>query len=140
MPVSAALSHWSIMKVITPGSHGSTFGGNPLACAIADAAIDVLINEKLPERAAQLGEYFKKGLQTIKNPLIKEVRGKGLLLAIELKPEAGKARKYTEILKEKGILAKETHEYTIRFAPPLVITQQDIDWALSIIKSVFETK
>ena len=137
LPVSAALSRKDIMNVITPGSHGSTFGGNPLACAVGIAAINVLVEEKLAENAAKLGKYFLDGLKTIKSPIIQEVRGKGLLLAVQIKPEAGNARKYTEALKNKGILAKETHETTIRFAPPLIITKEEIDWILGIVKEVF---
>ncbi|MFX1250489.1 MAG: ornithine--oxo-acid transaminase [Promethearchaeota archaeon] len=137
-PVAAALTSWDIMKVITPGSHGSTFGGNPLACAVGDVALDVLVEEKLAERSAELGEYFLKGLHKIKEKtdLIKEIRGKGLFLAVEFKPEAGGARQFTQKLKENGILAKETHTHTIRFAPPLIITKEDIDWALKIIEEV----
>lgn len=138
MPVSAALSSWDIMKVFTPGSHGSTFGGNPLACAIAEASLDVLVDEKLAERSAELGEYFIKQLKDITTDKFKEVRGLGLWIAIELDQEkGGKARQYTEKLKELGILAKETHTYTIRFAPPLVITKDEIDWAIKKIKQVF---
>ncbi|MFW9927986.1 MAG: ornithine--oxo-acid transaminase [Candidatus Thorarchaeota archaeon] len=136
IPVSAALSNKTIMAPITPGSHGSTFGGNPLACAVGEAAIDVLINEKLDERSAELGKFFKDGLIKINNPLIKEVRGKGLLIAIELKKEAGNAHEYVVKLKNKGILAKETHEQTIRFAPPLIISKDEISWAIKIIKEV----
>lgn len=139
-PVSAAISRWDIMDVINPGDHGSTFGGNPLACAIGEAAIDVIIEEKLADRAAENGKYFLDKLQEIKekNPKIKEVRGKGLLLAVEFYPEAGPARKYCLALKEKGILAKDTHETTIRFAPPLVIKKEEIDWAVGIIEDVFQ--
>lgn len=137
LPVSAAITRKEIMDVITPGSHGSTFGGNPLACAVGEAAIDVLVNEKLAERSAKLGNYFLKGIRAIKSPLFQEVRGKGLFIAIQLTPEAGKARPYTEKLKERGLLAKETHEHTIRLAPPLVIKKKEIDWALAILKDVF---
>lgn len=137
LPVSAAITRKEIMDVITPGSHGSTFGGNPLACAVGEAAIDVLVNEKLAERSAKLGNYFLKGIRAIQSPLFQEVRGKGLFIAIQLTPEAGKARPYTEKLKERGLLAKETHEHTIRLAPPLVIKKKEIDWALAILKDVF---
>lgn len=137
MPVSAAITRHEIMDVITPGSHGSTFGGNPLGCAAAEAALDVLITERLDERSRVLGQYFLDGLKAIHSPLFKEVRGKGLLIAIELTKEAGGARQYTEKLKELGILAKETHTHIIRFAPPLVITKKEIDWALEIIRTVF---
>ncbi|MFX0092137.1 MAG: aminotransferase class III-fold pyridoxal phosphate-dependent enzyme, partial [Candidatus Hodarchaeota archaeon] len=138
LPISAAISRKEIMDVITPGSHGSTFGGNPLACAVADAALDVLVEEKLADRSAELGEHFLKGLLAVqtKTDRIKEIRAKGLFLAVEFKPEVGGARQFTQKLKENGILAKETHTHTIRFAPPLVITKEDIDWALKIIEKV----
>jgi len=127
-PVSAALASKDVMSVIKPGQHGSTFGGNPLACAVGMAALDVLIDEKLDERATVLGERFRGALRDIRTDKIKEIRGMGLLNAIELKPEAGKARQYTEKLKDLGVLAKETHVTTIRFAPPLVITEDEVDW------------
>ncbi|MHA2271479.1 MAG: ornithine--oxo-acid transaminase [Candidatus Hodarchaeales archaeon] len=135
LPVSAVVSREEIMKVFTPGSHGSTFGGFPLACAAGDAALDVLVDEKLAERSRELGAYFMEKLQEIDSPRIKEIRGKGLFIAIELDV---KARPLTEKLKAKGILAKETHDYTIRFAPPLIIERDEIDWALPIIKEVLE--
>lgn len=137
LPVSAVITRHDIMDVITPGSHGSTFGGNPLGCAAAEAALDVLIDEKLDERSSELGRYFLDGIKAIASPLFKEVRGKGLLIAIELHESAGGARQFTEKLKEKGVLAKETHTHTIRFAPPLVIKKKEIDWILEILKSVF---
>ncbi len=136
-PVSAAVTRKDIMDVITPGSHGSTFGGNPLGCAIAEASLDVHIEENLAERSAELGEYFLKKIKEIDSKHFKEVRGKGLFIAIELKKSAGKARKYTEALKEKGLLAKETHDYTIRLAPPLVIKKEEIDMALDMLRDVF---
>ncbi|MFU8792606.1 MAG: ornithine--oxo-acid transaminase [Acholeplasmataceae bacterium] len=138
LPVSAAITRHDIMDVITPGSHGSTFGGNPLGCAAAEAALAVLKDEKLDERSRDLGHYFLEGIKQIQSPLFKEVRGKGLFIAIELTDQAGGARQYTEKLKEKGILAKETHSTIIRFAPPLVITKKEIDWALDILKDVFK--
>jgi len=137
-PVSATLGSKEIMSVLTSGSHGSTFGGNPLACAIGSAAIDVLIDEKLDERAAELGAYFKEKLETLPKDIIKEVRGKGLLLAIQFNEKGGKAKKYVLAMKERGILAKQTHVHTIRFAPPLVITKEDIDYAFGIIKESIE--
>ena len=138
MPISAVLSSKEIMSVFTPGSHGSTFGGNPLACAIGIAALDVLIDEKLDKRATKLGAYFMKRLKEMKNPLFKEVRGKGLLIAVELTKDAGPARKYTEALMRNGLLAKETHDTTIRFAPPLIIKKEEIDTAIAIIKKTIK--
>ena len=132
-PVSAALASKDIMSVIGPGEHGSTFGGNPLACAVATAALDVLIDENLDERAEVLGRRFRDGLAAIRSDKIKEIRGAGLLNAIELTPEAGEARQYTEKLKDLGVLAKETHVTTIRFAPPLVISEEQIDWLVEKI-------
>lgn len=135
-PVSAVLADKDVLGLFTPGEHGSTFGGNPLGAAVARAALRVLVDEKLPERAAELGDYFMEKLAAIPSPHIKEVRGKGLLIGVELKPEAGGARRFCEVLQERGILAKETHEHVIRFAPPLVIDRETIDWALQIITDV----
>jgi len=135
-PVSAVAADREVLGVFQPGSHGSTFGGNPLACAVANEALDVLIDEKMSERAAELGAYFMEGLKAIKSPKIKQVRGKGLLIAIVLEESAGKARKYTTALKEKGLLCKETHDWIIRFAPPLVITREEIDKALEAVREV----
>ncbi|ARV63040.1 ornithine--oxo-acid transaminase [Nostocales cyanobacterium HT-58-2] len=135
-PISAFLSTEEVMGVFHPGDHGSTFGGNPLAAAIANAAIDVIMEERLPERAAEMGAYFITKLQSMKSPHIQEVRGKGLLIGVELKPEAGGARSFCKDLAQKGLLAKETRENTIRFAPPLVITQEEINWALEQIERV----
>ncbi len=135
LPVSAVVSRREIMEVFTPGSHGSTFGGFPLACAVGEAALQVLIEEKLDERATELGLYFITELKKIKHPRIKEIRGKGLFVAIEL---TEKARTFTQELINNGILAKETHDYTIRFAPPLVVTHDDVSWATKIIKKVLE--
>jgi ornithine--oxo-acid transaminase len=132
-PVSAVLSCWEVMDVIGPGQHGSTFGGNPLACAIGTAALDVLKREKLDQRAKALGDYFRKQLLKIKTDKIKEVRGMGLLTGMELKLEAGRARPYCLAMMKAGILAKDTHEQTIRFAPPLVISKRDVDWAVKVI-------
>ncbi|MGI6251862.1 MAG: ornithine--oxo-acid transaminase [Aminivibrio sp.] len=137
LPVSAVAADKEIMDVFQPGTHGSTFGGNPLACAVASAAIDVLEEEKMSERAEELGAYFINGLKELNSPLIKLVRGKGLLIGVVMTESAGKARKYTTALKEKGLLCKETHETIIRFAPPLTITKEEIDDALKIIKEVF---
>ena len=137
-PVSAFLATEELMGVFKPGDHGSTFGGNPLAAAIGRAALDVLVEEKLPERAAEMGEYFMEGLRKIKSPHVKEIRGKGLLIGVELKHEAGGARRFCEALAQEGILSKETHEHVIRFAPPLVIGKEEIDWALTRIEKVLQ--
>ncbi len=134
-PVSAVLTSWEIMRVFTPGDHGSTFGGNPLGCAVARAALQVLVEEKLVERSAQLGAYFLGLLQTLRSPNLKEVRGKGLWIGIEMN---GPARPYCEALKEEGILCKETHDHVIRVAPPLVIAREEIDWAFERIRKVIE--
>ena len=135
-PVSAVLSNKEVMDVLQPGEHGSTFGGNPLACAIARTAIRVLKDEKMVENAAEMGEYFLTGIRRIKSPHIKETRGKGLMIAMELFPEAGGARSFCEKLAKQGMLCKETHENTIRFAPPLVIKKEEVDWALEQIDLV----
>ncbi|MFC1504893.1 ornithine--oxo-acid transaminase [Thermodesulfobacteriota bacterium] len=135
-PVSAVLSNVEVMSVLQPGEHGSTFGGNPLACAIARTAIKVLVEENMIANAADMGAYFLEGLARINSPHIKSVRGRGLMLAVELLPEAGGARPFCETLMKHGLLCKETHENTIRFAPPLVITKSEIDWALERIETV----
>jgi len=128
-PVSAVLSNNAVLGTLRPGQHGSTFGGNPLACAVARAALRVLIDEGMIENASQQGARFLAGLQDIRANVIREVRGRGLMLAIELHPEAGGARRYCLALQARGILAKDTHEHTIRIAPPLVITGDQVDWA-----------
>jgi ornithine--oxo-acid transaminase len=135
-PVSAVLADRALLGLFNPGEHGSTFGGNPLAAATSRAALCVIVEEKLVERAAQMGEYFLEQLSEIPSPHIQEVRGKGLLIGVELKPSAGGARRFCEALQSKGILAKETHERVIRFAPPLIIDQVTIDWALPSIRDV----
>ncbi len=132
-PVSAVLSSKEVLGVFKPGDHGSTFGGNPLACAIARAALRVLVDEKMVENSAVLGTYFLDRLREIKSPNIKEVRGLGLWIGLEM---TGRARPYCEKLKDEGILCKETHEHVIRFAPPLVITKDEIDWAVARIGKV----
>ena len=132
-PVSAITADKDILWLFEPGSHGSTFGGNPLACAVANTAMDVLEEEKLVEASLEKGRYFLEKLQEIQSPVVKESRGKGLLVGLEL---TGKARPYCEHLMELGILAKETHDNVIRFAPPLVITLEELDWALERIKQV----
>jgi len=135
-PVSAVLADQAILGLFKPGEHGSTFGGNPLAAAIARAALKVLVDERLVENSAAMGEYFIEQLAEIPNRHIREVRGKGLLIGVELKPEARGARRFCEALQQRGILAKETHEHVIRFAPPLIISKETIDWALPIIREI----
>jgi len=132
-PVSAVLSSFEIMRIFNPGDHGSTFGGSPLGCAVARAALRVLTQEKLVERSAELGAYFLELLQTLRSPDLKEVRGKGLWIGIELHSPA---RAYCEALKEEGILCKETHDRVIRIAPPLIIQREEIDWAFERIRKV----
>jgi len=132
-PISCVVANKDILGVFNPGSHGSTFGGNPLACAVSVAALEVIEQEKLADRSLRLGEYFQNKLKEIDNPMIKEVRGKGLFVGVELKEAA---RPYCEKLKEEGLLCKETHENVIRFAPPLVIKEEDLDWAIAQITKV----
>jgi ornithine--oxo-acid transaminase len=139
-PVSAVLADQTILGLFQPGEHGSTFGGNPLAAAVSRAALKVIRDEHLAERSRTLGEYFMEQLAEIPSPHVKEVRGKGLLIGVELKPEAGGARRFCEAMQEKGILAKETHDNVIRFAPPLVIDKETIDWALPSIRDVLNMK
>jgi ornithine--oxo-acid transaminase len=136
-PVSAVLASKEVLGVFHPGDHGSTFGGNPLACAVARAALRVLIDEKLSDRSAELGGYFLEKLRTLRSPDLKEVRGRGLWIGIELHSPA---RPYCEALKEEGLLCKETHERVIRIAPPLVITREEIDWAFERIRKVIEKR
>jgi ornithine--oxo-acid transaminase len=134
-PVSAVMASREILGVFGPGDHGSTFGGNPLGCAVARTALRVLIEENLAQRSADLGAYFMEKLRTIHSPFVKEVRGKGLWIGLELnKP----AREYCEALKDRGVLCKETHDHVIRIAPPLVIRRDEIDWAFERIKSILE--
>ncbi len=135
-PVSAVLSNSEVLGVLKPGQHGSTFGGNPLACAVARAAMRVLVEEGMIDNAAAQGAYFLEQLAGIRSNLVREVRGRGLMLAVELHPEAGGARRYCEQLRARGILAKDTHDHTIRIAPPLVITREQVDWALERFDSV----
>jgi ornithine--oxo-acid transaminase len=129
-PVSAVLCSGPIMGVLRPGEHGSTFGGNPLACAVARASLRAITEEGMVENSAAMGAYFREGLNSIGSRIIKEVRGRGLMLALELHPDAGGARRYCVALKHRGILCKDTKEHTIRISPPLVITREDIDKAL----------
>jgi ornithine--oxo-acid transaminase len=135
-PVSVVLSSREVLGVLQPGDHGSTYGGNPLGCAVAQTALDVLIEEGMIENSAVLGEYFQDQLWEINSPHVKEVRGKGLLIGVEIKVESGPARRFCEDLQERGVLAKTAHEQVIRFAPPLIVTQQDLDWALERIRPV----
>lgn len=137
-PVSAVLADDAVLGLFQPGEHGSTFGGSPLAAAVAVAALEVLDEEHLADRATELGEYFMAKLREINAPIVKEVRGRGLLIGVELYPEAGGARRYCEMLQEAGILAKETHDHVIRFAPPLIIEKETLDWALEIIADVLK--
>lgn len=133
MPVSAIAANKDIMDVFTPGSHGSTFGGNPLASAVSLAALDVIEDEKLVERSLELGEYFEKALRKIDNPELTDIRARGLFIGVEFNHPV---RKFCEALKEEGVLCKETHENTIRFAPPLIIEKEDLDWAIEKISKV----
>jgi ornithine--oxo-acid transaminase len=139
-PVSAILADKLVLGLFTPGEHGSTFGGNPLAAAVARASLAVIREEGLPARAEELGTYLMEQLAEIPSPHVKEVRGKGLLIGVELKLQAGGARRFCEALQHKGILAKETHENVVRFAPPLVIDKEIIDWALPSLRDVFNMK
>ena len=135
-PVSGILATEEVMKVFTPGTHGSTYGGNPVAAAVATRALEVLVDEKMVERSAELGEYFIEQLRAIDSPHVKQIRGRGLWIGIELHPEAGGARRFCEALQHKGMLCKETHKHVIRMAPPLVIEKDEIDWALGHIREV----
>lgn len=136
-PVSAVLANNDVLKVLQPGTHGSTFGGNPLGCAIARASLRVLVEEGMIENARVQGEYFMSQLRKLQSDLIHEVRGRGLMVAIELQPHAGGAYKYCERLRDKGLLAKDTHVDTLRLAPPLLIKRSEIDFAVETLASVF---
>jgi ornithine--oxo-acid transaminase len=135
-PVSAVLASREVLGVFNPGDHGSTFGGNPLGSAVAREALQVLVDEGLIDQAREMGAYFKGRLERIESQHVKEVRGRGLLIGVELVPEAGGARRFCEALQERGLLCKETHRTVIRFAPPLVVTREQIDWALEQIEDV----
>jgi ornithine--oxo-acid transaminase len=139
-PVSAVLSNKEVLGVFKPGDHGSTFGGNPLACAVAREALKVLIEEKMIENSAELGSYMMDQLRETPSPHVKEIRGKGLMIGVELHPEAGGARRFCEALQAKGLLCKETHEHVLRIAPPLIIQKADINWALERIADVLSQK
>jgi ornithine--oxo-acid transaminase len=134
LPISCVAANRNVLGVFNPGSHGSTFGGNPLACAVSIAALNVIEEEHLVERSLKLGEYFIERLKEISNPIIKEIRGRGLFIGVEL---TERARPYCEKLMEQGLLCKETHESVIRFTPPLIITEEELDWAMERIKLVF---
>lgn len=135
-PVSAVLSNSDVLGVLKPGQHGSTFGGNPLACAVARAALRVLTEEGMIENSAVQGERLRTALGSIRSNIIRDVRGRGLMIAVELHPEAGGARRYCELLKERGVLVKDTHDHTIRVSPPLVITADQTDWLAGEIEAV----
>ncbi|MDH3256248.1 MAG: ornithine--oxo-acid transaminase [Nitrospinota bacterium] len=139
-PISAVLSNKEVLGVFKPGDHGSTFGGNPLACAVAREALKVLVEEKLIENSAELGAYFMDRLREISSPHVKEIRGKGLMIGVELHSKAGGARRFCEALQTKGLLCKETHEHVLRIAPPLIIQKPEIDWALERIANVLSQK
>ncbi|NVB41320.1 ornithine--oxo-acid transaminase [Pseudenhygromyxa sp. WMMC2535] len=135
-PVSAFLADAAVMDVFTPGTHGSTYGGNPLACAVAEAALGVLVDEQLISRSAELGAWMRDELEALRSPHIKALRAIGLWYGIELHPEAGGARRFCEALQREGILCKETHTHTIRLAPPLVVEKADLEWALARLRAV----
>jgi ornithine--oxo-acid transaminase len=137
-PVSGALASKELMSVFTPGNHGSTFGGNPLACAVGKAAVEVIIEEKLPENSFAMGEYLRSELAKMNSRHVGDIRGKGLLIGVDIKPESGPARGFCEKLMGLGVLAKETHGTVIRFAPPLVISKSEVDWALDRIGQVLK--
>ena len=137
-PVSGALASKELMSVFTPGNHGSTFGGNPLACAVGKAAVEVIIEEKLPENSYEMGEYLRTELAKLNSRHVTAIRGKGLFVGVDIRPESGPARGFCEKLMGLGVLAKETHGTVIRFAPPLIITKSDIDWALERIAQVLK--
>jgi ornithine--oxo-acid transaminase len=139
-PVSGILADDAVMSVFHPGDHGSTYGGNPVAACVAVEALKVLVDENLVENSARLGEYAIERLRNLDSKHIKEVRGRGLWIGLELNPEAGGARRFCEVLEKRGILCKETHEHTIRLAPPLVITKEDLDWALDILESTLSAE
>lgn len=137
-PISAVVSSNDILGILQPGDHGSTFGGNSLACALSQTALDIIVEENLSQRAFILGEKFRKTLRSsLPSKIVKEVRGKGLLNAIEVHPSAGHGRFFSELLQERGVLAKETHDVTIRFAPPLVIQESSLEFAINVINEVF---
>jgi ornithine--oxo-acid transaminase len=135
-PVSMFLAREEVMGVFNPGDHGSTFGGNPLGAAIGLEALNILVEDRLADRSAELGEYLINALREIDSPLIKDVRGRGLFIGLEIDPALGSARTACEALMERGLLSKETHETVVRLAPPLVIDKADIDWAVDTLRDV----
>jgi ornithine--oxo-acid transaminase len=135
-PVSAAIADSEIMDVFHPGDHGSTFGGNPLGAAVARASLRVILDEKLAERADELGTWFMEKLRAIGSPHVEEVRGRGLMIGVVIKESSGVARPFCEALEAKGVLAKETHHQVIRFAPPLTITEEELEFALDAATEV----
>ena len=139
LPVSAFLASREVMQVFSPGEHGSTFGGNALACAVALQALDVLRDENLVERSAEMGLHLRRALEGIASPLIREVRGRGLLIGMEIDSAVASAKAVCDRLLERGVLTKESREGVIRFAPPLVIGRTEIDWAVAQIRAVLET-
>ena len=137
-PVSAAIADSEYMSVFEPGDHGSTFGGNPLGAAVGRAALKVILDERLPERSDELGSWFMEQLRAIDSPHVQEVRGKGLMIGVVIKESSGTARPFCEALDEKGVLAKETHHQVIRFAPPLTVTQEELEFALGKAREVLK--
>ena len=135
-PVSMFLAHKEVMNVFTPGDHGSTFGGNPLGAAIGLEALDILVEDRLAERSAELGDYLIAALREIDSPMIKDIRGCGLFIGVEIDPALGSARTACEALMERGLLSKETHETVVRLAPPLVIDKAALDWAVDTLRDV----
>ena len=138
MPVSMFLAKKEVMDIFVPGTHGSTFGGNPLAAAVGLEALDILVEEKLPQRSMEMGSYLMSKLLELDSPLIDEVRGSGLFVGVEIDPAVGSAREVCERLMDRGLLSKETHETVVRLAPPLVITREEIDWAVQQIREVLQ--
>jgi ornithine--oxo-acid transaminase len=138
LPVSMFLGRKDVMDIFVPGTHGSTFGGNPLAAAVATEALNLLVEDQLPERSMELGSYLMAELRALTSPLISEVRGKGLFIGVEIDTALGSAREVCERLMERGLLSKETHETVVRLAPPLVVTKEDLDWAITQIREVLE--
>jgi ornithine--oxo-acid transaminase len=138
LPVSAFLARREVMQVFTPGDHGSTFGGNPLAAAVGLEALNILVEERLAERSAEMGDYLLAELAAIKSPLIKDLRGRGLFIGIEIDAELAEAREICEALMQQGVLSKETHATVVRLAPPLIISKAEIDWAVTRIRAVLQ--